>query len=147
MSDKTPKDDNSNGEDAGPSDELRRTRLDRSAATLDAEEQLLLTRREQLDKLREQIERTQTEQRAELARIEEGRRQLNDLAADVERRRYEVDDFRAQLIEAESDLSNRRSAIAGQDVDVDEAALGAGSSGDSLREERAEIEQLSLIHI
>ena len=129
MSDSTPEDnDGTKDDEVDPSLELRRSRLDRSTATLDAEESLLVTRREQLDKLREQIERTQTEQRAELARIEEGRRQLNDLAADVERRRYEVDDFRAQLIEAETDLSNRRDAAAGQDVTVGEAALSGGAS-------------------
>ena len=64
-------DEQSSGDD--PAADLRRLRLDRSSASLDAEEELLLARQKQLAKLRDQIERTQGDQRSELARIEEAR--------------------------------------------------------------------------
>ena len=40
-----------------PAADLRRLRIERSSASLDAEEELLFTRQQQLAKLREQIER------------------------------------------------------------------------------------------
>jgi hypothetical protein len=52
-----------------PATDLRRLRIERSSASLDAEEELLFTRQQQLAKLREQIERTQADQRSELARF------------------------------------------------------------------------------
>ena len=67
-----------------PAGDLRRLRLERSASSLDAEEELLVARQKQLGKLRNQIEQTQSDQRAELARIEEARDQLNVLATEVE---------------------------------------------------------------
>ena len=91
-----------------PAGDLRRLRLDRSSASLDAEEELLLARQQQLAKLREQIERTQQDQRSELSRIEEARDQLNHLASEVENRRAEVDDYRAKLAEAENEVNERR---------------------------------------
>ena len=114
-------DENEDGGD--PASNLRRLRLERSGASLDAEEELLFARQEQLAKLRSQIERTQSDQRAELARIEEARDQLNQLASEVENRRTEVDDYRSQLADAENEVNERRTAIERESATLTRTAL------------------------